>query len=159
VTSTHVRIAAATLLLSTLSAHVVISPRGATAQQPPASAPRVTIWDGVYTAEQAARGERTAYQNCFSCHTSADWTGSKFLDSSSDQRLGDLFQMISRQMPMDAPGKLSAAQYADVIAYMLRLQGAPDGETELPAELRELDRIHVARPKPKFRPLTERLPL
>jgi hypothetical protein len=77
----------------------------------------------VYTAEQATRGERTAYVNCFSCHTAADWTSSHFLDPDSEQRLGDLFQMISRQMPMDSPGKLSPAEYADVIAYMLKLQG------------------------------------
>ncbi len=52
-------------------------------------------------------------------------------------------------MPMDAPGKLSAEEYADVVAYMLKLQGAPPGEAELSAELRELDRIYVARPKPR----------
>jgi mono/diheme cytochrome c family protein len=118
----------------------------AAAQQLPPGAARVTVWDGVYTAEQAARGERTAYVTCFSCHAAADWTSSRFLDPSSDQRLGDLFLMISRQMPMDAPGKLSAAEYADVIAYMLKLQGAPPGESELPAEVRALDRIYVARP-------------
>jgi hypothetical protein len=118
------------------------------AQQPPAPpSPRVTIWDGVYTAEQAARGERTAYLNCFSCHAPADWATSRFLDPSSDQRLGDLFQTISRSMPMDSPGKLSADEYADVVAYMLKLQGAPAGETELPGLLRELDRIFVARPE------------
>ena len=125
------------------------------AQQPAPAAPpagtsapakRLTIWDGVYTVEQATRGERTAYVNCFSCHTSADWTSSRFLDPTSDQRLGDLFQMISRQMPMDSPGKLSAGEYADVIAYMLKLQGAPVGEKELVGQVRELDRIFVARP-------------
>ena len=56
--------------------------------------------------------------------------------------------MISRQMPMDSPGKLSPAEYADVIAYMLKLQGAPVGEKELIGDVRELDRIFVARPKP-----------
>jgi S-disulfanyl-L-cysteine oxidoreductase SoxD len=84
--------------------------------------------------------------NCFSCHTAADWTSSHFLDPTSDQRLGDLFQMISRQMPMDSPGKLSPAEYADVIAYMLKLQGAPAGEKELVGDVRQLDRIFVARP-------------
>ena len=126
------------------------------AQQPAPAAPaagtnapsagRLTIWDGVYTAEQATRGERTAYVNCFSCHTAADWTSSHFLDPTSDQRLGDLFQMISRQMPMDSPGKLSPTEYADVIAYMLKLQGAPVGEKELVGEVRTMDRIFVARP-------------
>jgi mono/diheme cytochrome c family protein len=123
-------------------------PGGASAQQPGGPpTPRTTIWDSVYTAEQATRGERTAYVNCFSCHTAADWTSSHFLDPTSDQRLGDLFQMISRQMPMDSPGKLSPAEYADVIAYMLKLQGAPPGEKELMGEVRQLDRIFVARPR------------
>jgi mono/diheme cytochrome c family protein len=121
----------------------------ASAQEPAAPpAPRATIWDGVYTTEQAIRGESTAYRNCFSCHVPADWATSRFLDPSSDQRLGDLFQTISRSMPMDAPGKLSPEEYADIVAYMLELQGAPTGGTELPSELRELDRIFVARPAP-----------
>ena len=118
------------------------------AQQPTAPQARITIWDSVYTAEQAARGERTAYVNCFSCHTAPDWTSSRFMDASAEPRLGDLFQMISRQMPMDSPGKLSLPQYADIIAYMLRLQGAPAGGKELPSDVRELDKIFVTRPPP-----------
>ena len=32
----------------------------------------LTIWDGVYTAQQASRGERAASENCIVCHTPGD---------------------------------------------------------------------------------------
>jgi hypothetical protein len=149
--TTHLRRSHRTgVVLLTLCGAALAAPHAAAAQQPSTPPlPRVTVWDGVYTAEQATRGERTAYLNCFSCHAPVDWTTSRFLDPSSDQKLGDLFQTISRSMPMDSPGKLSREEYADIVAYMLRLQGAPAGETELPSEVRELDRIYVARPKPR----------
>jgi mono/diheme cytochrome c family protein len=102
-----------------------------------------TIWDGVYTTAQADRGETIASQNCFSCHTPGEWSNPRIMNPAPDQRLGDLFQMISRSMPMDSPGRLSSAEYADVIAYMLRLQGAPPGANELPNDVNQLDRILV----------------
>jgi mono/diheme cytochrome c family protein len=103
----------------------------------------LSIWDGVYTSAQADRGERVAWGNCFSCHTVGEWSNPRIMNPAPDQRLGNLFQMISRSMPMDSPGRLSADEYADVIAYMLRLQGAPPGVTELPSEIDRLDRILV----------------
>lgn len=102
-----------------------------------------TIWEGVYTAEQATRGERTAWLNCFSCHTAAEWGSVQFLNPSARQRLGDLYQTMRRSMPLDAPGRLSAEEYVDVLAYILQLQGAPAGVDELPSDLERLDRILV----------------
>ena len=108
---------------------------------------RSTIWDGIYTDEQAARGERTAWMNCFACHSSQDWSGSPlFVSASSNQRLGDLYQDISRSMPEDAPGSLTPQQYADVLSYILKLQDAPPGDRELPPDLVELDQILVTPP-------------
>ena len=105
-----------------------------------------TIWDGVYTTEQAARGERTAWANCFTCHSESEWSSPLLLNIGSGQRLGDLYNVIRQSMPLDAPGRLSSDQYVDVIAYMLKLLDAPTGEAELPPDLAELDRIRVTAP-------------
>lgn len=102
-----------------------------------------TIWDGVYSGEQAQRGEQAAWAHCFSCHLPLDWGNPAFMQSASTWRLGDLFNTISRTMPYDTPGSLSAEQYADIVAYMLQLQEAPAGANELSSSLRELDMIVV----------------
>lgn len=102
-----------------------------------------TIWDGVYTADQAARGEQAAWANCFSCHLADEWGDPAFMRSPPSWRLGDLFNNIRRSMPYDTPGSLSADEYADILAYMLKLQGAPEGDMELPNALGDLDRILV----------------
>ena len=45
--------------------------------------------------------------------------------------LGSLFTLISTTMPEDNPGSLKAQQYADVLAYFLRLNKFPAGQVEL----------------------------
>jgi hypothetical protein len=44
-------------------------------------------------------------------------------------------------MPRDDPGSLTAEEYAAVVAYMLRLNGRPPGERELPADAEALARM------------------
>jgi S-disulfanyl-L-cysteine oxidoreductase SoxD len=140
------------LLLSACSAgSAQTSPPAQDAPVPPEeSIPEqtVTIWDGVFTSEQASRGERTAWTVCFACHSEAEWRSPLLLDAGAGERLGDLYSTISQSMPLDAPGALSASEYADVVAYILVLQGAPPGSRELPVDLREMDRIRVVPPPP-----------
>jgi len=45
--------------------------------------------------------------------------------------LDDLFYIVRTQMPYSAPGSLAKQQYADVIAYVLKMNGYEPGETEL----------------------------
>ena len=44
-------------------------------------------------------------------------------------------------MPQDAPGRLSDAEYTDVVAFMLEANSYPAGEVELPADKAALDEI------------------
>lgn len=104
-----------------------------------------TIWDGVYTTEQAARGQQIAQQNCTACHSAAEWTGPSFLGVWSGRPVRELHLMIRSAMPMDGPGRLSPQEYTDIIAYMLRLADVPAGETELPADDEGLGQINVTR--------------
>jgi S-disulfanyl-L-cysteine oxidoreductase SoxD len=105
-----------------------------------------TIWDGVYTDAQATRGQRTSQQNCGSCHSpSSEWSSSMFLTAWSGRAVRELHNHIKMTMPYDAPGRLSNEQYADIVAYMLKLNNVPAGETELPSDDEGLGAISVTR--------------
>jgi alcohol dehydrogenase (cytochrome c) len=49
-------------------------------------------------------------------------------------------------MPEDAPGSLPPQQYADVIAYFLKLNGFPEGEVELEANERAMRSVKLEAP-------------
>lgn len=106
-----------------------------------------TIWDGVYTEAQATRGQRAAQQNCGACHSpTTEWSSSVFITSWAGQPIGALHTHLRATMPMDGPGRLSPQQYADIVAYMLKLNKVPAGQTELPSDDAGLRRIEVTRP-------------
>jgi len=45
--------------------------------------------------------------------------------------LDDLFFIVRSLMPNNAPGSLTKTQYADVVAYILKVNGYQAGEAEL----------------------------
>jgi len=96
--------------------------------------------DAVYTAGQAARGEETYQQYCSACHgarlqgtPAAPLTGDAFRGRWEDGKhtLDDLYYIVRSLMPNNAPGSLSKAQYADIVAYLLKVNNYPAGEVEL----------------------------
>ena len=95
-----------------------------------------TSRDGVYTAEQAARGEAAYSTSCVACHDGSDadgpkLTGTPFLDRWREDKLEPLFTFMKTNMPGNAPGSLDEWVYADVIAYILETNSLPAGEKEL----------------------------
>jgi alcohol dehydrogenase (cytochrome c) len=55
--------------------------------------------------------------------------------------VGSLFEHVSTNMPQDAPGSLEPQQYADVVAYILQLNGVTPGDRELPADAEQLSSV------------------
>jgi hypothetical protein len=51
-------------------------------------------------------------------------------------------------MPKSEPGTLSVEEYAQLTAYILQLNGMPDGARELPADSASLSLIRIARRNP-----------
>jgi mono/diheme cytochrome c family protein len=101
------------------------------------STPSRSVWDGVYTAQQAKRGEAIYGQECSNCH-SADLTGGEAPALIGDSLLADwtgltVADLFGRflSMPADSPGRLSPAQYADLLAFVLSANKFPVGEKEL----------------------------
>src|SRR5262245_11369987 len=92
------------------------------------SAQETTQWPGIYTEEQAKRGQVTYSQYCSVCHgeelnseMAPSLTGGDFTSNWADQSLGALFDKIQKTMPANSPGSLSGAQTADIIAFILHV--------------------------------------
>lgn len=115
-----------------------------------------SVWNGVYTEEQATRGEAAYLESCGGCHGAqlegADMTpplvGGVFGSNWNDLTVGDLFERIRITMPLDRPGKLTRQQTADVIALMLKANAWPSGQAELPTETAPLKQIKISSSKP-----------
>jgi mono/diheme cytochrome c family protein len=82
---------------------------------------------------QAERGERVFGDRCTWCHAAAQFSGPIFELTWMAEPVGHLFEHISTAMPEDDPGSLTPEEYAAVVAYLLRLNGVPPGDRELPA--------------------------
>jgi mono/diheme cytochrome c family protein len=100
------------------------------------SNPRRTVWDGVYTEAQAARGMQAFGQSCSGCHAltaegKAPLVGDSFWKSFAQKTVGDVLEYVSANMPNGSPGSLSEPTYRDIVALMLKSNGFPAGTTEL----------------------------
>lgn len=108
-----------------------------------------SIWDGVYTQEQADRGKALYTQQCGSCHgKSLDGSGqvpplagADFKNNWNGQTLDDLLEKMQTSMPADKPGTLSRDQNADILAFLLLQNGFPAGHTALPSDAAALAKI------------------
>ena len=93
-----------------------------------------SVWLGVYTEEQATRGDTEHQNNCSSCHGTEKYSGDNFTKNWVGRTVFDLFDQIRTTMPDDNPGGLSAQQYKDVVAYILKTNGIPAGTDSLPSD-------------------------
>src|SRR5436190_10140057 len=123
---------------------------GATGRRGTVSAQQAkTQWDGVYTTDQAKRGEGLYSQYCASCHgpdltggeMAPGLTGGEFQSNWNDLSLGELFERMRISMPQNAPGTLSRQQNADILSYVLFKGNYPAGMTELPTQTEVLSTI------------------
>lgn len=101
-----------------------------------------TTADGVYTDEQAERGERIVLEVCAACHQSDYFTGT-FQASWRGARVSALYDLIRTRMPEDNPGGLSRREYAEVLAYIFKLNGLPPGDEALGSTTSTLERIVI----------------
>jgi quinoprotein glucose dehydrogenase len=115
-----------------------------------------TVWDGVYTQEQAKRGRGQFNDQCASCHgpdmnggeMAPPLAGGAFLANWDGETAGGLEERIRITMPQGAEGTLSRQQVVDIIASILAANDMPAGTTELPKELEILKQIQITAKKP-----------
>ncbi|MFT5143200.1 MAG: mono/diheme cytochrome c family protein [Rhodothermales bacterium] len=97
---------------------------------------------GVYTAEQALKGQELFTVVCGECHQPEDFLEG-FLPGWAGQRADELFKEIRKTMPEDSPGSLRSSEYAAVIAFLFQLNGLKAGEERLPGSTRRLKEILI----------------
>ena len=115
-----------------------------------------SVRDGVYTEMQADRGEREYGRSCEHCHGASlegnparevpPLVSDSFMRSWGGRNLRQLFELLSRSMPADNRGGLSARTYTDLIAYLLRANDVPSGTSALPDGPAELEAISIEKP-------------
>jgi hypothetical protein len=107
-----------------------------------------SVLDGVFTAQQASRGESRFGQVCEACHSISEFRGGRFRFAWVGRTVGDLFESMSTLMPDDDPGSLSFEEYSAIIGYMLRENGYPEGTVELAADGSALQGIQIVAAAP-----------
>jgi mono/diheme cytochrome c family protein len=116
-----------------------------------------SVWDGVYTEQQASRGQTLYSKECASCHgvtldgsgQAPPLSGSDFKGNWNGQTVDDLFEKMQGSMPADQPGKLSREQNADILAFLLGFNKFPAGQKELPTDVAVLQKIRFEAAKPR----------
>ncbi len=114
-----------------------------------------TTQDGVYTDAQAARGQAKYAQTCAVCHSSdlkgigetPALVGDSFTQGWNGHTADELFGLMKSTMPKGAPGSISADDYADIMAYILKSNQAPAGTTELKGDADALKPITITEKK------------
>jgi quinoprotein glucose dehydrogenase len=109
-------------------------------------------WSGVYTAEQAAAGEKIYFERCASCHgpdlagieRAPALAGGAFLEAWHGRDLRRLLERIET-MPPSAPKSLSPVESVAVLAFILRAAEMPAGPAALPADPAQLARVTFER--------------
>jgi S-disulfanyl-L-cysteine oxidoreductase SoxD len=115
---------------------------------------RRTVWDGVYTADQAVRGEQLYKTHCGYCHRdnltgggseagAPALKGPIFTIRWREQPLADMFVTIGTTMPQDKPDSLTPQVVIDIISFLLKSNEMPAGPRELPADLEALKTVFM----------------
>ena len=96
------------------------------------------VADGVYSVEQATRGQEIYRDQCVTCHGDAleglvgpPLAGDGFLSIWSARPVVDLVDKIHYTMPLQAPAPLSREESIDLAAYIFQAGGFPAGQAEL----------------------------
>ncbi|MDE3166220.1 MAG: PQQ-binding-like beta-propeller repeat protein [Acidobacteriota bacterium] len=92
-------------------------------------------WDGSFSSAQAARGAAVYRESCARCHgqdlsggeNSPALAGAAFLARWGGKSAAEFLERTRRTMPTDNPAGLTAAQYAEVVAHVLAVNGFHPG--------------------------------
>ena len=118
---------------------------------PGSSQKQRTVMDGVYTAEQAKRGDDAFTAKCAMCHggemqggqEAPAMIGAEFQFTWGGKTAGALYNYIRATMPPTEQGTLSDQRYADILAAIFRKNEFPAGQTELPPDPKALAGIAI----------------
>ena len=96
-----------------------------------------TVWQGVYSEAQAARGKAEYTTHCASCHRddlggyNEIIKGARFMEKNRESVLQLFFEKTRTTMPRGAPASLTDKAYVDIVSYVLKVNEFPAGAAEL----------------------------
>ena len=133
------------IVISCIVTPIVLVPMSATQRAP------TTVSSGIYTIEQAERGEQIYKQQCSLCHRDnllgntvdggPPLRGPQFTTRWEGLSIETMLGTVEELMPMSTPGSLSRQEYVDVVSFILWANELPAGETELPTSADALQQI------------------
>ncbi len=114
-----------------------------------------SVWDGVFSKEQADRGAAAFKANCSECHGNdlagdgfaPALTGSDFMGNWTDLTVGDLYERIRISMPPSGPSSVPPDQKADIVAHILSANKFPAGTGVLEPKTETLKQIKIDQKK------------
>ena len=93
---------------------------------------------GWYTLEQAAKGAKGYQKACANCHgpklqggAGPALVGRQFWQAYGGKKVSTLWSSVHTEMPMSAPGSLSATNSTNIMAFLLQKNGVPPGTVPL----------------------------
>ena len=134
---------------------VAAGPSGAGMSGPSATATATRSAGGAgsppqFTADQAATGKSAFQSNCAVCHgntltngTFAPPLGGEYFHTKWGGQTVGAFYDHAHKMPPAAPDSLPDETYADIVAYVLELNGSKPGDTRLPAGGAALEQMTI----------------
>jgi alcohol dehydrogenase (cytochrome c) len=131
-----------------LAAALAATP-AALAQAPAAATPAAAAsqaGNATFTAAQADAGTKTYQERCVKCHGEhlddgefgLPLRGKSFMSRWAGHAVSDLYNYMRQSMPVDGPGTLGEASYAQLTALVLSRNGIAAGASELPVDTKLL---------------------
>lgn len=126
--------------------------------EPASAQQRRTVWDKVYTSEQAERGKAEYATVCAGCHgkdlngrdgggQGPELAGPAFAKKWDLQSLNQLFTEIRTRMPRNQPGTLTSDAYLSLVAFILESNKYPAGDEPLVADAKVLGTTFITQPE------------
>jgi len=127
-------------ILAAVAAAIVLS-----AAPVPGNSAKAASSDAIpFTSAQATLGAKVYLQSCASCHGTNlhGISGPALVGKTSgiaQQSLVEVYEYVSQQMPQTAPGSLSKAQYASILAFIAQKNGHRPGSLPLTQSVETTD--------------------
>jgi cytochrome c len=111
--------------------------------------------NGVFSNEQAKRGEAAYSANCVTCHGAELRSTDREVPHLSDKSfkfswigktIAEKYEFVRDTMPPKEEHSLSDQVYLDIVAYILKFNKVPAGDQELKPNLEILKQITIEAP-------------
>src|SRR4029453_7049329 len=116
-----------------------------------------SVWSGVYTTAQSARGTGLYMNGCAECHgddlegreRAPALAGAAFGQRWDGATLKKLFDRMEEMPPDDPAARLAPKQYVDILAFLLSANNVPAGTEPLVGDKDALAAIKYTSQRPK----------